>query len=1001
MIKGTKRPDLNSQYVYVCDPIVSAGVTRFTCHLIGIPEGFNYTHLFKEPNSSDSPLEKYKSTELRLKGENLERHINEEGDKFRTMGNVKYAMGHYVGAIADYDKALLSNPFDYKSLANRAVSKTKLTPTWYSTALVDCQWCVLLAPQWAKGFYRYAVTASLLNNIKGIGLMNKAAKLEPNNKSFKKALEKMIKALPEEWDFDKKTSVITRHPEKSKNSINIEGQSITFEAVYKDTRNPPNMLVYIMMKEKAAISGNSAYSERWLASTAYDGIVLDRCTRTKVAQWSSTCENWSLGMSKARAVVAFTQCGDAALQQQIIAAVNSPNGQLALQYLGIKTFADPAYELCEAIITDVRVCNVAPYIYRDAPVASPLRESIGPKSKYNNNFMQNMSYAMFQDVTNLDLSCSSRSPGKELIKKLYKFKNKNSAWGWMPKMLQGVFPLTQQGAHNGLSSEDAVEELKRRVEELGFGYETADGAIRQTITTTVRYTLIFAYMQNLATGNTAGLNQSDLLSKWVEDFYDGIFYHLYPKPPGLEFFDPYLRYGEEVIDYSTYSSIFRGSFLLGVWAFRMMMVEQTGGHDEALDAQSHYHEKLVSLAQRIIMKGHHDFMSNGKATYEEILSGLHHYIIPQTCQAWTRIASWGRRQLYLLYDHDLGGVVSELQSPYKYTLKAKCGKENIYIRSRLVMYTGLGMQQNEELAQKSEEDFWTKYCGFQMKLEKYPGWKGYDDQIHGYKHNTDAITAVAYRAAAHYCYDDDPNKRLFLWNAAYFACLSTNEGGVRSDFPHITDKIALGELFEGFGMTRFYNLGYLRDLVKKAEEATGKINRNFFNPKAEQKIDCKWLPMKILEMCTDLPDLTDLPDVNRIQGKINCYTCVDPVTGKTHTWNEFKDREYYLKQEKGGVDVEQLMRRQEEANVGKLFNPFKEQGARLDNMWNPLDKETFYFEGPPRLSLIALDTMHRSLGLCCDCTDPKKAESKLKERMNVDALVEEARKARISPKVEI
>ena len=59
--------------------------------------------------------------------------------------------------------------------------------------------------------------------------------------------------------------------------------------------------------------------------------------------------------------------------------------------------------------------------------------------------------------------------------------------------------------------------------------------------------------------------------------------------------------------------------------------------------------------------------------------------------------------MYLLYDHDLGGVVSELQSPYKYTLKAKCGKENIYIRSRLVMYTGLGMQQNEELAQKSEE----------------------------------------------------------------------------------------------------------------------------------------------------------------------------------------------------------------------------------------------------------------------------------------------------------
>ncbi|GMH65979.1 hypothetical protein TL16_g12907 [Triparma laevis f. inornata] len=241
---------------------------------------------------------------------------------------------------------------------------------------------------------------------------------------------------------------------------------------------------------------------------------------------------------------------------------------------------------------------------------------------------------------------------------------------------------------------------------------------------------------------------------------------------------------------------------------------------------------------------------------------LHQYIYPQCSCAWSRIAIWSRQNTALLYDADLDSIVGENALAYKANPKSQSGKKNLYVRSRILGFSQMG----RELS--GEEDFWTNTLGFQLYQDKYPGWEGYDEEQYGYKHNTDAITAVAYRAAAQYKYDDEPEKRLF------FGTLRIS----RSSPP----------LRAAFGMTRFYNLGYLRDLVKRAEEAGKKINRSYFNEKKDQKVDCEWLPRAILEMCEGLDDLVDLPHVNRIVGKHSCYECVDPQTGKKHVWNEFQ-----------------------------------------------------------------------------------------------------------------
>ena len=172
----------------------------------------------------------------------------------------------------------------------------------------------------------------------------------------------------------------------------------------------------------------------------------------------------------------------------------------------------------------------------------------------------------------------------------------------------------------------------------------------------------------------------------------------------------------------------------------------------------------------------------------------------------------------MLYDADLDSIVGENALAYKANPKSQSGKKNLYVRSRIFGFSQMDRELSgeegeaggaEELratsyasppvtnTQLARSDFWTNTLGFQLYQDKYPGWEGYDEEQHGYKHNTDAITAVAYRAAAQYKYDDEPEKRLFFWNAAYFAILSTNEGCVRSDFPHVTDQLCGGEVFQG------------------------------------------------------------------------------------------------------------------------------------------------------------------------------------------------------------
>ncbi|GMH65983.1 hypothetical protein TrLO_g8831 [Triparma laevis f. longispina] len=76
VITGTKRDDLNSEIVFVSESVTNdEGVTKFKCFLVDTPEDFSSSSFEKEPNASDSKLEQYSKTELRLKPENLKPHL--------------------------------------------------------------------------------------------------------------------------------------------------------------------------------------------------------------------------------------------------------------------------------------------------------------------------------------------------------------------------------------------------------------------------------------------------------------------------------------------------------------------------------------------------------------------------------------------------------------------------------------------------------------------------------------------------------------------------------------------------------------------------------------------------------------------------------------------------------------------------------------------------------------------------------------------------------------
>lgn len=86
---------------------------------------------------------------------------------WKKAGNSAYRQGQLDAAKDCYDKALVSNPFDYFVLANKAAVETKLfistrkidkniASIHLSEAIKCATQCVDLVPSWPKGYLRKA-----------------------------------------------------------------------------------------------------------------------------------------------------------------------------------------------------------------------------------------------------------------------------------------------------------------------------------------------------------------------------------------------------------------------------------------------------------------------------------------------------------------------------------------------------------------------------------------------------------------------------------------------------------------------------------------------------------------------------------------------------------------------------------------------------------------------------------------------------------------------------
>ena len=116
---------------------------------------------------------------------------NEEAEHFKEQGNSALQKGDYIEAINCYTNAIELNPNNHIYYSNRSAVYLKLKK--YHNALADARFCIELAPNFVKGFYRKGVALSNLNKHTAASVAFTAGlEIEPNNQALKDALAQSI-----------------------------------------------------------------------------------------------------------------------------------------------------------------------------------------------------------------------------------------------------------------------------------------------------------------------------------------------------------------------------------------------------------------------------------------------------------------------------------------------------------------------------------------------------------------------------------------------------------------------------------------------------------------------------------------------------------------------------------------------------------------------------------------------------------------------------------------
>lgn len=103
-----------------------------------------------------------------------------KAEEEKSLGNDKFKLGDYAGAVKHYTEAIKRNPDDAKIYSNRAACYTKLAA--FDLGLKDCETCVELDPKFVKGWIRKGkILQGMKQHRKAAKAYETALSLDPNN----------------------------------------------------------------------------------------------------------------------------------------------------------------------------------------------------------------------------------------------------------------------------------------------------------------------------------------------------------------------------------------------------------------------------------------------------------------------------------------------------------------------------------------------------------------------------------------------------------------------------------------------------------------------------------------------------------------------------------------------------------------------------------------------------------------------------------------------------
>eukprot|EP00758_Cryptobia_borreli_P018334 Tbor_TRINITY_DN6737_c0_g1::TRINITY_DN6737_c0_g1_i1::g.15365::m.15365 len=117
----------------------------------------------------------------------------EDAARFKAHGNRVFAGGENAKAAKFYSQAILNDAKNHIYFSNRAACYFNLK--MYDAAYFDSCRCVVLCPDWAKGYFRKAATEHALSNTAAsMKTIEKGLKLDPKNKDLL-TLRDAVKAM--------------------------------------------------------------------------------------------------------------------------------------------------------------------------------------------------------------------------------------------------------------------------------------------------------------------------------------------------------------------------------------------------------------------------------------------------------------------------------------------------------------------------------------------------------------------------------------------------------------------------------------------------------------------------------------------------------------------------------------------------------------------------------------------------------------------------------------